>query len=116
LLSGTLDGNVTVWDVSSHVKRHSVNVGDGVVKMAWRKGGGTSVSGAASLPLVYVATLHGKVAVVDARLGKVVGECSGHREAVLDFAQTSDGRHVLSCSDDSDCRIFDVDKVINSDT
>ena len=89
LVAGTLDGHVTVWDVSSHVKRHAVSVGDGVVKMAWRKGGGgTSSYGAASLPLVYVATLHGKVAVVDARLGKVVGECSGHREAVLDFAQT----------------------------
>lgn len=107
LLTGTLEGNVTVWDVSSHVKRVSVNVGDGVVKMAWRKGSAT---------LVYVATLHGKVVVVDARAGKVVGECSGHKEAVLDFAQTSDGKHVLSCSDDSDCRIFDVDKVISSDT
>ena len=38
LLTGTLDGNVSVWDVSSHVKRHTVNVGDGVVKMSWRKG------------------------------------------------------------------------------
>ena len=70
---------MTVWDVSSHVKRVSVNVGDGVVKMAWRKGSAT---------LVYVATLNGKVVVVDARAGKVVGECSGHKEAVLDFAQT----------------------------
>jgi len=107
LVAGTLDGYVTVWDVSSHVKRHAVSVGDGVVKMAWRKGDGERMH------QVLVATLHGKVSIVDVRTGKVLGQCSGHTLPVLDMAQTSDGNHVLSCSDDSDCRIFDVDKVIS---
>lgn len=107
LLTGTLDGNVSVWDVSSHVKRHTVNVGDGVVKMSWRKG-------STSNQQLFVATLDGKVSVVDPRSGRVVGECSGHREAVLDFAQTSDGQFVMTCSDDSECRVFDVNKITNS--
>ena len=61
-----------------------------------------------------MATLDGKVSVVDPRSGHVVGECSGHREAVLDFAQTSDGQFVMTCSDDSECRVFDVNKITNS--
>ena len=62
---------------------------------------------------LFVATLDGKVSVVDPRSGRVVGECSGHREAVLDFAQTFDGQFVLTCSDDSECRVFDVNKITN---
>jgi len=118
-VTGTLEGNVSVWDISSQVMRHSVSVGDGVVKMRWRNSCGTAGAGAAATAAaassqLLVATLHGKVAVVDVKTGKVIGECSGHREAVLDFAQTSDGSRILSCSDDGECRIFDVDQVISS--
>jgi len=111
LITGTLEGNISVWDISSQVMRHSVNVGDGVVKMTWRNG--SSSAAATSSDELFVATLHGRVAVVNVKTGKVVGECSGHTEAILDFSQTSDGSRILSCSDDGDCRIFDVDQVIN---
>ena len=36
IITGTLDGIVTTWDVSTHVSKNSVNVGEGVVKMDWR--------------------------------------------------------------------------------
>lgn len=120
LVTGTLEGNVSVWDISSQVMRHSVNVGDGIVKMRWRNScGGTAAAGAAAAAAaagghLLVATLNGKVVVVDVKTGKVIGECSGHKEAVLDFAQTSDGSRILSCSDDGECRVFDVDQVISS--
>ena len=104
LVSGTLDGHVSVWDVSSQIMKHSTSVGDGVVKMSWRNNGANDQ--------IFAATLHGIVAIVDVKTGKVIGECSGHKDAVLDFSQTADGNHILSCSDDGHCRIFDVNKII----
>ncbi len=105
LVTGSLEGVVNVWDISTQVKRHflscttsggtsgnttyvtlpsqvsrlALSVGSGVVKMAWRNGGSGEL---------LVATLDGLVRLVDIRLGKVVADCSGHTEAILDFAQS----------------------------
>ncbi len=62
------------------MSRVALNVGSGVVKMSWRKGGSGSE--------LLVATLDGLVRLVDVRLGKVLADCSGHTEAILDFAQS----------------------------
>ena len=45
--------------------------------------------------------------------GKVLADCSGHTASILDICQSVDGSIVISCSDDGDCRVFDVDKVLS---
>ncbi len=61
------------------VSRAAVNVGSGVVKMSWRNGNNDSE--------LLVATLDGLIRLVDVRTAKVLADCSGHTEAILDFTQ-----------------------------
>lgn len=105
LITGTLEGVVTIWDVSTRVSRHTERVGSGVVKMACRKG---------SQSEILVATLDGLVRLFDVKLGKVVADCSGHTASILDFAQTSDGNVVITASDDGDCKLFDLRRITST--
>lgn len=107
LITGTLEGTVSIWDIASQVSRHSVKVGDGVVKMQWRKGD-------QSAGQILIATLHGKVVILDYRSGTVLGECSGHTDAILDFSQSEDGQRVVTASDDGSCKVFDIETVISA--
>ena len=122
VVTGTLDGIVTIWDVSSQVSRHSVNVGEGVVKMLWRNGkkadtststqpNGSTITTSSSQ--IFVATLDGIIKILDIRSGEILGECSGHTAGILDISQSTDGKTIVSCSDDGDCRVFDVEKVLD---
>ena len=106
IATGTLSGKVTIWDVSTHVSRHSVNVGDGVVKMLWRNKPHSTQ--------LFIATLDGVIKILETRTGKVIGDCSGHTASILDICQSVDGSTLISCSDDGDCRVFDVEKVLNA--
>ena len=119
LITGTLNGKVTIWDVSTHVSKHSINIGEGVVKMLWRNvPNATAVNNVNSLnrknsSQIFVATLEGVVKILDIREGKVLADCSGHTASILDICQSVDGSTLISCSDDGDCRVFDVDKVLS---
>jgi hypothetical protein len=37
---------------------------------------------------LLAATLDGTVSIIDVRVGKIIGSCSGHTESILDFAQS----------------------------
>merc|ERR1719511_25195 len=119
LITGTLNGKVTIWDVSTHVSKHSINIGEGVVKMLWRNvPNATAVNNVNSLDRknssqIFVAALEGVVKILDIREGKVLADCSGHTASILDICQSVDGSTLISCSDDGDCRVFDVDKVLS---
>ena len=54
------------------------SVGSGVVKMV--------LPNASNPHHLLVATLDGLVRLVDIRLGSVLADCSGHTQAILDFA------------------------------
>ncbi len=58
------------------------------------------------LPLVITACLDGVVRVWDVRTGVCQHELGGHQEAVQDVCISSDGRMVLSGSDDQTARVF----------
>ena len=107
IITGTLSGIVTIWDVSTQVSRHSTNVGDGVVKIMYRKDAQRAPT------QIFVATLDGLIRILDTRTGKVIGDCSGHTAGILDACQSLDGITLISSSDDGDCRVFDVEKVLN---
>ena len=107
IITGTLSGIVTIWDVSTQVSRHATNVGDGVVKIMYRKVAQQNPT------QIFVATLDGVIRILDTRTGKVIGDCSGHTAGILDICQSLDGSILISSSDDGDCRVFDVEKVLN---
>jgi len=97
LVTGSLDGTVNVWDLSTQASRLAVSVGAGVVKLSWRRksNGADSCSGTAAATIttsatgqLLVATLGGVVRLLDIREGKVLADCSGHSKAILDFDQS----------------------------
>ena len=42
----------------------------------------------------------------------ITDNCSGHTDSVLGFAQSADGKRVVTASDDGHCKVFDLDKVL----
>jgi WD40 repeat protein len=71
---GTLDGTLTVWDLSTQVAKITTKPGSGILKLAWRSTN------------ILAATLEGLVRVIDPRSGNVLADCSGHLAPILDFA------------------------------
>lgn len=74
VLAADVDGNFTVWDLSSQVAKVTSVLASGLVKMAWIKSH------------ILVATFDGSTRVVDPRTGNAISDCSGHTENVLDIA------------------------------
>jgi len=97
-VTGTLDGVVTVWDTPTQISRHACKVGEGVTKILLHPDGN----------LIYASTLDGDIKCLDLRTGNSVRELTGHRASVLDFSISSNGRNLLSSSDDGTCRVFDI--------
>jgi len=103
LITGSLEGLISVWDLSSQVSRASVRVGSGITRLSWLGDGRRDI--------VLAATLDGLVRLVDVRRGKVVADCSGHSAAVLDMAVAKDGSHLLTASDDGHTKVFNLTKI-----
>ena len=76
VITGNLEGMLSVWDLSSQVSKSSTKVGSGLVKLAWKDS------------LILAATLDGLIRIIDPRSGKVHEDCSGHTQQILDFAVT----------------------------
>jgi len=97
-VTGTLDGVVTVWDTPTQISRHACKVGEGVTKLVLHPDGN----------LIYASTLDGDIKCLDLRTGNSVRELIGHKESILDFSISSNGKDLLSSSDDGTCRVFDI--------
>jgi len=96
--TGSIDNTIKIWDISTAQCRETLAHEDIVVKVKWH----------ATDPLLYSCSIDRTIRLWDGRSGKCVRMWSGHRDHVLDFAVSSDGRMVVSCSDDSSARIFHV--------
>ena len=77
LITGSLNGLLSVWDLSSQVSKLSTKVGSGLVKLAWTKDS-----------MILAATLDGLIRILDPRSGKIIQDCSGHTLQILDFGLT----------------------------
>ena len=77
VVTGTLNGRISFWDVPSQIERHGYDQPAGVVKLVWHP----------HIPyLLFSAGLDGTVRLLDARSGKLVREYTGHMANVLDIA------------------------------
>lgn len=102
LVTGSLNGLLSVWDLSSQVSKLSTKIGSGLVKLAWKDS------------MILAATLDGLIRILDPRSGKIIQDCSGHTLQILDFGLTRNGQYMVSSSDDHTCRVFDVGKLMSS--
>lgn len=99
LITGSLDGVVSVWDTPTQISRASTKVGEGVTKVEIHP----------TEPHLYAATLDGAVRCLDLRSGNPVTEYTGHTANVLDFSFSCDGSRLVTSSDDGTCRIFQIE-------
>ena len=76
LVTGSLNGLLSVWDLSSQVSKLTTKIGSGLVKLAWKDS------------MILAATLDGLIRIVDPRSGKIIQDCSGHTLQILDFGLT----------------------------
>ncbi|KAL5006127.1 hypothetical protein ScPMuIL_017285 [Solemya velum] len=96
--TGTLAGELRIWDLSSETTRHMCKHAGGVVKLKWD----------ATSPLVYTCSLDGNVALWDCRNGERVSQWCGHTDSVLDFSISRDGNTLVSVSEDKTARVFSL--------
>lgn len=93
---GTLDGNLGLWDVSTHILRHQCKHEAGIVRLWW-----DTVA-----PFIYACTLDGVVHLWDSRNGERVAQWFGHTDGILDFKVSKDGCFLATASEDKSVRIF----------
>ncbi|KAJ9593661.1 hypothetical protein L9F63_014786 [Diploptera punctata] len=95
---GSLDGILSIWDISKGIERHKVKQESGITKLIWDK----------SNPIIYTASLDGSIGVYDARSGTLQNQFLGHTNGILDISLSAGREFLLSTSYDSTARIFSV--------
>lgn len=102
LISGSLNGVVSFWDISRQALRNKTKMDSAVTKMCW---------GADAL--LFVSTVDGVIYVFNGRNGKAVWELTGHLFAVLDFQIDKSCTMLVAASDDETCKIFHIKDIVN---
>ncbi|KAK0162756.1 hypothetical protein PV327_006507 [Microctonus hyperodae] len=96
--SGTIRGEIFIWDTVKQAIRHKIVQEGGVSKLIWK---GTS-------PFVCSAGLDGVLRCYDARTVECCKTCCGHSSYILDISISKNLEKILTTSDDSTARIFDM--------
>ncbi|KAL3855153.1 hypothetical protein ACJMK2_014377 [Sinanodonta woodiana] len=96
--TGTMSGDLSIWDVSTQVCRHTCKHEGGIVKLSWAR----------ESPLVYSISLDKVIRLWDIRNGQPVASWTGHRDSILDFAISRDNNFLVSTSDDKTARVFSL--------
>lgn len=77
VVTGTLSGKISFWDIPSQIERQSFQQPAGVVKLAWHP---------KHPHLLFSAGLDGVTRLIDARSGSLVRQYSGHKANILDIS------------------------------
>ncbi|XP_034950314.1 angio-associated migratory cell protein [Chelonus insularis] len=96
--TGTLNGEIFIWDSCKQAIRHKITQENGVSKLVWL---GTT-------PFLFSAGLDGVMRYYDGRTGRCIKSLWFHTEGILDLCISRDGKKILTTSDDSSARISDV--------
>ncbi|CDS11806.1 hypothetical protein LRAMOSA11450 [Lichtheimia ramosa] len=94
--TGSTDGTISIWDVQTQRLRQTLNHEDAVVKVKFVQ----------NSPFLVSCSVDRSIRLWDARTGQCIKNWSGHRDGVLDFAVSSDGKTVVTASDDGTCLVF----------
>jgi WD40 repeat protein/predicted Ser/Thr protein kinase len=98
LLSAGEDGRVILWS----------DDGDGKPVCSYEGLGGQAMTATASPDGRWVAAGGGRLCLWDARTGKLLDTSTAHTREVTDVRFTSDGRWLLSTSNDATVRLWEV--------
>ncbi|XP_043285332.1 angio-associated migratory cell protein [Venturia canescens] len=96
--TGTVNGEIFIWDITKKVLRHKITQESGVSKLEWK----------GKTPFLFSAGLDGVLRCYDARTAQCVKSFTGHNEDILDLYISADGTRILTTSDDSTARVFDL--------
>ena len=99
VFTGTLGGQVSLWDLSSQVARWQLAVSSGPVTKV-------VLGGEEEEEVLYCATEEGVLRAVDSRTGGAVAEWRGHTGPILDLLV--EGQTAVTSSDDGTARLWDV--------
>ncbi|XP_063236946.1 angio-associated migratory cell protein [Bacillus rossius redtenbacheri] len=97
-ITADLMGNIVGWDVSKQASRYRVEQSSGTVKIVCLK----------NSPIFLTASLQGCVHMYSTVNGEALDELMGHRDCILDFVCSADGRIVVTASDDHTARVFNL--------
>ncbi|XP_014479534.1 PREDICTED: angio-associated migratory cell protein [Dinoponera quadriceps] len=101
--TATVNGELFVWDISKQVLRHKIDlqIMDTLTKVRWK--GNTSI--------LFVAGLDGVTRCIDAKTGKCLQIYKGHKKAILDLHISQNEQRLLTVSDDSTARVYDISSI-----
>ncbi|KAJ3277779.1 hypothetical protein HK104_002979 [Borealophlyctis nickersoniae] len=94
--TGSVDGTISIWDITSMRLRHTLRHDDAVTKIVWH----------ATSPFLTSVSTDRTVRLWDARTGECLKLWRGHLEAILDVAVTRDGGKIVTGSDDGTVLVF----------
>lgn len=95
--TGSLSGQLCVWDVGKYVLRHQAKIEASVTVIKWGKNG-----------VLFVGATDGAVYVCDARSGTLVETLTGHTADILSITVPETGGWILTTSDDGTAKIFAI--------
>ncbi|EFJ16805.1 hypothetical protein SELMODRAFT_116037 [Selaginella moellendorffii] len=96
--TGGRDKKLIVWDLQTLSVRLTCDHQDDVYRIIWSP----------SSEMIYTACLDGSVHAWDPRSGTRQKSFHGHSDGILDMALTCDGMAIVSGSDDTTARVFEV--------
>lgn len=98
LATGSLNGHLEFWDISTQMKKSTFHCDQGISKIGW----------CPNVPyLICCAGLDGNLRIVDGRDASLVSTKTGHDDQILDFSFALDKDLILTSSEDGTCKIFD---------
>ncbi|XP_058803034.1 angio-associated migratory cell protein [Phymastichus coffea] len=97
--SGTISGDIFIWDIARKILRHKLNQGSGISKIVWKE----------KSTLFFTAGLDGILRCFDSRSGECLRTLLGHTDDILDLCISKDGKKALTVSEDKSARVFDIE-------
>ncbi|KAJ2450007.1 60S ribosomal subunit assembly or modification protein [Coemansia sp. RSA 2336] len=94
--TGSVDGSLSIWDINTLRLRTTLKHDDSVNQLKWHR----------DSPLLTSVSMDCTVRTWDSRTGECVRTWKGHQEGIMDFALSSDGKTVVTASDDGCCLVF----------
>ncbi|KAJ3047704.1 hypothetical protein HK097_011286 [Rhizophlyctis rosea] len=94
--TGSVDGTISIWDVTTMQIRSTLRHDDAVTKVIWHE----------TAPLLTSASTDKTVRVWDARTGECLKVWRGHQAPIMDLAITRDGNRAVTASDDGTALVF----------